>query len=554
MAFVGYALYTAFSAFRAARQFQADAAIAASQARALDMQGLAAAVPALGESAQRLEGAVNGPLWSIASYLPLVGSTAGSIQDLASASVSVTTAAEVLAPELPLLDAENLRAPDGSFDLAAMRRFGAALADVQPELRSAAASVGQADPNAIGPVGEAVADAQSSLAGLPTVAQGAQTALSVAPLLLGEDAPQTSMVILQNGSEARGTGGFVGAYALMEATQGRLDVETVDTNNSLGTRIPNGFMPREFLDFWTREYTSEWNSFNLARHFPYTGELSRSGMQARGVDLDSVVAIDAAGVAALLAGTGPVTVGSDTITSENAVEFFNVGVYEKYPDPETKDAVVVALMEAVLDKVTTGAFDVGRAAPAIGALVADGRLSVWAAEDAVQAEIAPYSVAGVVPDSPGPWVTVALNNSAGNKLDAFVASEVRYTSGAMCADPQSEVVVSLTNNARAGTGYANSDAYYPGSRSGATRMWTTLYGPIGSEILSARIDGRRQFINQGEERGHPLWRWNLDLPPGKTVELTVRFTEKPSTATPTVWPQAMVIPQSVSATQAPCSQ
>lgn len=357
------------------------------------------------------------------------------------------------------------------------------------------------------------------------------------------------MILLQNGSEARGTGGFLGAYALLSARDGRLDVDEVDTNNSLTTRIPNGTMPTEFLDFWTREYTSEWNSYNLSRHFPYTGELSRSGMAARGVELDSVMGMDAYGVAALLAGTGPISVGGQTVSAENAVQYFNADIYTQYgDDTAAKDAAVVAFMEELVGRITDADVDLAAIASGLPQLADGQRLSVWAADPALQSRIEPYSVAGVVPTDPAPWVTVALNNSAGNKLDAFVASDVTYRSGGSC-DQVSEVSVTLTNNSPAGgTGEAYSDYHYPASRDGGTRMWTTVYGPVASSYVSAEIDGRRQFVNEGRERRHPVWRWNLDIPRGESAELVVRFREKPADGSPTVWPQAMAVPQSVSAT------
>lgn len=547
VAVVGYSVYSVVNAARAAQQFRADAATLTSSVQGLDGPALQAEVADLSQSARNFSSAASGPFWSVASVLPIVGPTAASIGDLGDAAVAGATAAQEVSPVLPLLSPEKLRSPDGRFDLAAMRRIADALGSAAPALDEAAAASRRADPGAIGPVGEAVATAQLQLGDLPQTVAAAQTALEVGVRLLGEDKPQEWMILLQNGSEARGTGGFLGSYALLSARDGRLDVDTVDTNNSLSTRIPNGGMPAEFLEFWTREYTSEWNSYNLSRHFPYTGELSRSGMRARGVDLDAVMGMDAYGVAALLAGTGPISVGGDTVSADNAVDYFNADIYARYGDDvAAKDAAVVAFMETLVGRVTDGDVDLAAMAAQLPRLIGAQRLSVWAADPELQTRIEPYSVAGVVPSKPEPWVTVALNNSAGNKLDAFVASDVSYRSGASC-DEVSEVTVTLTNNAPGGDGEAYSDYYYPASGDGATRMWTTVYGPVGAEYVSATIDGRRQFVNEGSERRHPVWRWNLDIPRGESAELVVRFAERPAAGSPSVWPQAMAIPQKVSA-------
>lgn len=553
LALLAWGIVSGLRAAQAARTLKSDMETVARQAQSLKMDEVAAAVPLLASDAQAFDAAVNGPLWAVLARVPVVGSAVTSAQDLAAASVSATDAAADLVPVLPLLRAENLRSADGQVDLAAMQRLSEALAAAQPDLSAAADRAAQADPQAIGPVGEAVATAQQQLVGLPQTAAAGSTGLDLAVSMLGAESPQRWMVILQNGSEARGTGGFLGAYGLVTADRGRMTVGAVDTNDSLmNTRIPNADMPRQFLDLWTRAYTSEWNSYNLSRHFPYTGQLSRNGMAARGTPVDNVIGIDAHVVAALLAGTGPITAGSDTVSADTAERFFNADVYAKYPDTAQKDDVVVALMNALLDRITTGDFDLGAAFSRLAPLTAANRVGVWSADADIQGRLEEFSVAGVVPTEPGPWVAAALNNSAGNKLDAFVASDVAYRAST-CGTGLSTVTVTLTNNAPTpAQNEAFSNYYYPSSGNGDTRLWTAVYGPVGARFQSATIDGRRQYVNQGQERGHPVWRWNLDIPRGGSAVLTVRFREPASDSPPTVSPQAMAVPQTVSAVAEPC--
>lgn len=550
---IGWSVVSGLRAAQAARLLRADVEAATAQARALQMDEVAAAVPVISTDARSFEDSVSGPLWAVAAHLPIVGSAVSSAQDLAAASVSATEAAQDLAPVLPLLQADKLRSDDGTIDLAGMQQLRVALAAAEPDLRAAAERAAEADPQAIGPVGAAVATAQQQLTGLPDAAASGHTGLELAVELLGAKTPQRWMVILQNGSEARGTGGFLGAYGLVTADRGRMDVGTVDTNNSLmNTRIPNGDMPRQFLQLWTKEYTSEWNSYNLSRHFPYTGQLSRNGMQVRGTPINSVVGIDAHVVAALLAGTGPITAANETVSAETAERFFNADVYAKYPDTAQKDDVVVALMNALLDRVTTGEFDAGAAFSRLVPLMSQNRISVWSQDEAIQSRLEEFAVGAAVPTEPGPWVATALNNSAGNKLDAFVASDVAYRANT-CGTGSSTVTVTLTNNAPTpAQNEAFSNGYYPASENGDTRMWTAVYGPVGAQFQAATIDGERQYVNQGEERGHPVWRWNVDIPRGASAELTVRFREPVSAQAPLVSPQAMAVPQTVSAVSESC--
>lgn len=542
-----FATVSGLRAAQAARTLQADVAAATGHARSLQMDQLVDAVPVISADAEAFSASVSGPFWSVMAHVPVIGSTVSSARDMADAAVAASSAAQDLVPVLPLLDTEKIRGRDGALDLGAMQKVADALAAAQPDLELAAASAQSADAGAIGPVGDAVSSAQEQLTALPETAATATGALELSVQLLGRDRPQRWMVILQNGSEARGTGGFLGAYGLVRADDGVLDVTTVDTNNSLSTPIPNRDMPREFLDLWSKEYTSEWNSYNLSRHFPYTGQLSANGMKVRGTPIDNVIALDAHVVAGLMAGTGPITAGTDVVTADNAERFFNADIYTKYPDTAAKDRAVVALMNGLLEHITTGSFDAGAALNQVLPLMAQDRVSLWSAEPDLQDRIDGFSVSSQVPDTPGPWTAVAMNNSAANKLDAFVASSVDYRA-ATCGTGYSTVTVTLTNNSPAGgIGEAFSDTHYQGGSRGNTRMWTAVYGPVGAEFASATIDGKKQFVQEGEERGHPVWRWNIDLPQGTTSVLEVRFTEPRSDADPIVWPQAMAVPQDTSA-------
>ena len=545
---LGWCAVSIVQAYRAAQNLRSSVDVAATHARALQSVELANDIPAVSANAEQFSNSVSGPLWSVMARLPFLGSTAGSARDLAASALAMAAAAEQLEPALASIDADTIKRPNGSIDLVALNEISQALEGAQPQLQQAADLAAAADPGAMGPVGEAVATAQEGLAGLPAAAAGAVDALEISTILLGGEGPQDWVVLLQNGSEARATGGFLGAYALFTADDGKLKVGTVDTNNSLTTRIPNRDMPREFLDLWTTEYTSEWNSYNLSRHFPYTGQLTYNGMKFRGTPIDNVLAIDAHVVAALLAGTGPVTAAGETIDLTNAERFFNADVYARYPDTAQKDKVVVELMTELLGRVTSGNFDLLAAARAVTPAAGQGRLLIWSDDKEVESRLATYQVGGVIPRDPQPWVATALNNSAANKLDAFIASSVDYQA-ATCGTGPSMVTVTMTNNAPDPATSPDSetfaDSVYPKSAKGDTRMWTAIYGPVGAEIRSARINGKREFISEGIERGHPVWRWNIEIPRGGSSVLTVTFDEPKSPSVPQVPPQAMAVPQEV---------
>lgn len=553
LALAAWAVLSMMQARRAADQLGADLDITAGHARALNIAAVGVDLPALEVSSRNLQSAVSGPVWTVMSHAPVVGSTVRSVRDLSDAAVSASAAAQQLAPVLPRFDGERLRDASGRIDTRALVELAAALELAAVDLDEAASRAETADTGAIGGVGDTVAMAREQLIGLPDQVRGAAKAARVTAQLLGHSGRQRWAILVQNGAEARGTGGFLGAYALLTADSGRLHVGEIDTNDTLlSTPIPNRRMPRPFLDLWGDSDTAEWNSYNLSRHFPYTGELTHAGMARRGTDVDHVLAIDAHTVSALLAGTGPITASGVTVDAASAVRFFNVDVYNRFPNVAEKDAVVVELMRQLMDRVTAGEFDVETALRALAPMIDEGRMYVWSAKEPVQQRLEQWAVGGTVPEDPGPWVGVALNNSAGNKMDAFVSSSVTYRANT-CGTGLSMVTVSLTNNApQNGSDYAFSRRYMPDQPEGSTRMLVDVYGPMAAEWRSSRIDGMTEYVTEGKERGHPVWIYDLYVERGETTSLVVEFKERPSPQEPLVSAQPMAVPQSVAAERA-CS-
>ncbi|MFN8127013.1 MAG: DUF4012 domain-containing protein [Candidatus Nanopelagicales bacterium] len=543
---VGWVAASVVRTALAARQLQAELEVAESHAQTLNLAALGADLPAIRQSAGTMQDLSDGVVWRGLSHVPVIGSSASSVRSLSAAVAQASQAGDSLAPVLPELAADRIRRADGSIDTDTLVELADALDAAVPGLASASASAQGVDPNALGPIGEAGVRASTALADLPERTRSAAAAVRIVAQTLGADGPRTTAILLQNGSEARGTGGFVGGYSLVDTDRGALTTRQVDTNNTLDTPIPNGGMPASFYALWGRGETAEWNSYNQTRHFPYIGQLSAAGMKARGTPVDQVIALDAYGVAAILAATGPISADGVTVDATNAVTFFNETVYAQFPDVAEKDRVVADLMHEVSVAVGDGRADLPTLLRELAAVNDEGRISLWSADPATQETLTRWQIGAAVPVARGPWTTVALNNSTANKLDAYVASSVRYQA-AQCGAGPSSVTVTLTNNSPEPTDDERFSQGVLDEPPGTTRMMVDVYGPVGARWRSAEIDGKKQFVWQGRERGHPVWQYDLTMARGETSTLTVRFSEPAGDGTPVVWPQSMAIPQKTEA-------
>lgn len=548
MVVVGVVAVTVIRAISAARELQSDIAVAQGHATSVNMAALSDDLPVVRESALALVEVTDGPVWQVLNRIPWLGTTTTSVAALGQTAAVVSAAGMETRPILASLTADGIRADDGVIDTGLLREVGDRLSATAPLLEPAAEAVQEADPDAIGPVGDASRQAREWIKDLPEQTRTAAQATAIAAEALGADEPKQTVILLQNGSEARGTGGFMGGYTMVTTDQGALTVDRTDTNNSLDTPIPNQGMPRSFYQLWGRGETAEWNSFNQTRHFPFVGHLSAAGMRERETPVDQVLATDAYGVAALLAATGPVSAGGVTVTADDAVTFFNQTVYEQYPDVARKDEVVAQLMQAVTQRLGTGDVDLPALVRAMTPVVTEGRLVMWSADPEAQAQLETWPVGGAVPLDRGPWAAVALNNSTANKLDAYVASAVSYD--ADTCGGVSSVTVTLTNNSPEPAADERFSQEVLAEPVGTTRMMVDVYGPVGAEWKSARIDGKREFVWQGRERNHPVWKYDLTMARGQTSSLTVEFKEPPTEGRdPVLFRQAMAVPQVAVATR-----
>jgi hypothetical protein len=407
--------------------------------------------------------------------------------------------------------------------------------------------------NLVSPVAAAVTRAQQALSTAPETVG----ALGTVADMLGADGPRTYALLLLNPAELRGGGGFFGGYAIVKADHGDITLEKVGPSDDLVRAGPLDVssLPQEYRALWG-ESALEWQSVNISPNYPYAGQLTQEGFAKLGVHVDGVIALDSKVAAALLAGTGPVTANGVTITSKNADAYFTKGIYAQFPDGAGHKPQALALFAQLFEKLTTGPLDLKAMASALSPLLDQRQLLIWTSDPKVEAPFAALPVGGAVPDATGPWTTVALINGSGNKMDAYVKSRVSYVSNRCTASTApSTVTVQLADLAPANLPpYVDQRLDDPTAPKGSTLSLAYVYGPVGSALVSATLDGKEVPVQAGLERGHPVWRFDVALLRGRARTLVVTIAEPHdgSTAAPAVMAQPMEIDETTAATAAAC--
>lgn len=542
-----------------------------SQLTSSDLDGAAATAARLRLTAEHGRDLTSGPHWAVAGWLPGIGRDVRAVRALTASTAEILDAAQPLESLLPRLDPRAQRQAGGRMDVDAIAGATAVLPALSRAVDGAAGRLRAIDPVPLHPsVGSAVRSMQSGLGEVQGPLHGAAGVVDIVPAMLGAHGPRTCVVLLEQGAEARGTGGLVGSFAVVRTNQGRLSLVLAQSRNVLdaGAQIPVTGLPEELRSLWGNDL-QEWAGLNLSPHFPYTGQLVAAGWAAQGRTpaVDYVVGIDGNVVAALLAGTGPVEVGGIALTPANAAQVLSRDIYARVADPLRIDRMTTELVHQVFGRIATGQFSLAPIISAMAEPVRQRRMTVWAADPAIQATLETLTIGGAIPDTPGPFAMAVVNNGGGNKLDAYLTVNTDYDPGTCDQNVRlGHITVTLTSTApRQGLpSYvtARSDLVernMPNPVVGSNRLIVDVYGPVAATSPMVSLDDEDVPVTTGVDRNHPVWRVIVPIDPGQTRTLDVLVLDPltggdaGSQPDPMVLTQPMVIPATGNAPPRPAS-
>jgi hypothetical protein len=534
---VGLLVWLGFSwlgTYRQAQLVQSDVTTLRTALTDRNWQDVPEQVRTVKASADELTTRSNDVPWRLLSGMPVVGASATALTDLSRALSGVAGAAEPLTPYAERLVNGQIRKPDGSIDLVAMQEVAPLLDRLAERMTSASVRLGGIEVSKIRPeIGSPLLQFRNEITdALPAVTAATEIATWM-PGLLGADGERTWLVMLQNPAEMRGSGGLIGGFALMTARDGELDLVDTGTSSDLSQfRIPLDGAPADVRDTWG-ESLSNWASFNPSPHFPTTAALAAAGMQAMGQPIDGVIAVDPEAVAAMLQITGPVTAMGKTVTADDVARFFTVDAYSEYLDSQERDDVSMALVEATFEALLAANWRAEDLLDAMRRPVEERRVLAWSVDEAEADWLATTALGGWLPDEPGSVIAVTFNNLGGNKLDAFLTTEVDYEPGRCPTNSfqRSAVRVSMLNDPPAGLPDANYGFFdlqrveVPDAPKGTNRLLVQVYAPVGANYQRSRLDGVDVPMYVGRERNRPMWWTNIDFAPGQERTLDVEFEE-----------------------------
>jgi hypothetical protein len=474
---------------------------------------------------------VDDPIWRAAAAVPLAGRSFAAVR--VATRVSSDLADSATTPVLQVLE----RIRDGGV-LVAGRVDLALVGDVSTQLQPVASNLhrGSQRLGAVsrrwlpGPLARDLKQLDSQLAAADAGLQAADRGLIMAPGMLGAAGPRRYFLAVQNNAEVRGTGGLVGAYAVLRIDRGSISLDAVGTDRDFRTgTVPLADLGPDYAERYGTGGPTLWSAAGLSPDWPSAGTVMARLWEAQGGGhLDGVIGLDPRAIAGLLSVTGPVTVQGRRIASANVADFVMRDEYVESDVPQTERKDVLAdLALALYQRVVAGGYDTVAMGRALGSAAAGGHLQVMSTNPVEQAVLQPMRVSGALPAAPGAFLDVVLNNAAGNKVDYYLRRKVSYVRTGSRAG---RLTVTLTNTVDPRTvppivtGRLDKPTE-PGDP-GQTRLLLSLYVGVGDAVRSVTADGVALGANLGSERGHGVATVAVEVSPQHPTVVTADVTDQ----------------------------
>ncbi len=473
----------------------------------------------------------HGLLWSAVGLVPWVGRDVRAVQTVS--TVVDNLAAHVL-PSLikatDLVSPASLAPVNGRVNLAPLVAAAPEVIGANDAVQVAARQLDEIDMRSlVAPVAGPVSELRSRVREVAATTATAARAVQLIPPMLGADGPRNYLLLVQNNSELRATGGMPGAIILLKADAGEVEVVSQrSAGGSLATFsqpvLPLSASEKALFGDGLGLYMS---GVTFTPDFPRSAELARAIWLSKvGGPIDGVLSVDPGVLAAVLGATGPVTLSNGMVLStDNAVQMLLNTVYLDIAKPAQQDDFFAETATSVFSSVVHGHWSPVAMISQLARVAREGRLMVWSAHQNEQLLLSGTVLSGALVGVQGdsPVIGVYLNDGTEAKMGYYLRTDVLATP-TQCHTKGSQAVtvtVTLTNTAP-----ANADTLPPSVVGygnivppGEVRTNVLLYAPAGGQVSDVRASAGAPGVFSQTHDGLAVVGKTVQLKPGESITL-----------------------------------
>ena len=467
--------------------------------------------------------------------IPVLGRTLDVVDAIAEAGAHAGRAGTTISAainELPHgIDA--LAPTGGALPLDVIASLGPPLDEARAEIARASATL-HASPEGLlpGPVADARRAAIDRVDGFDAILAPAGTLARGLTAFAGGDGTRRYLFLAQNPAELRGTGGIWGAYAIVEARQGKFSFSAFSPIQSLDDAAPGTVSPpntdygRNYGQYGAPGF---WLNINMTPDFPSAARAALATWHAtRGGRLDGVMTADPFALQRLLEVTGAIRLHFPPldVTHDNVVPLLTNRAFSLFPDARTRKAVLGEAARVVFDEFLTLP---GHALPklrAIASALADGHLRIYADDPAMQRGLAAGGLDGGLPSTDDDLSAVVINSGAGDKVDYYAKRSITHDVTLLPQGRAAATTLTTIENDAPSTGEPRYVIGPSQGEAGDNIPLVAVFCGKDCRLVRAERDGERIKVQPGSELGFRFYRDYFTIPSGDTGSLSVQ-TERP---------------------------
>lgn len=330
-------------------------------------------------------------------------------------------------------DTDRLRAVGGSINLDEVETMQAPLNSLVQTLGTARAEVAEArSPWLISFVDDEMLELIREIDTAQPDAVLAAQAVDVLPALLGAEAPRTYLAIFSNPGETRELGGIIGSFVEFSIDDGRVSILRSGKNQELGLEAgqpglsDSSTFPDEFRSNEPEQFVQNWTGMP---DFPAVADaVMELYPQMGGSSIDGVFYLDPAGIAALLALTGPITTEYGQFSAQNVEQFLLLDQYRQFPEFGVRGDALEQIARLAFDELADAELPgPKRLGEILGQAGREGHLAFSTGSASERDFLREVDFLGEFPEADGnDFVSLLQVSGEPNKLDNFIQKNWTY--------------------------------------------------------------------------------------------------------------------------------
>lgn len=319
---------------------------------------------------------------------------------------------------------------------------------------------------------------------VPTFRTAAADALGFFKFLmsaLGDDNPRKYLILFQNNSEIRATGGFIGSFARLDFFKGRVEKFYVnDVYNIDGQLQVNVIPPRPL-----QKITGAWSFHDANWFFDFPASAKKLAWfyeKTGGPTVDGIFTLTPSVLEKILTLTGPIALANFNVTlsADNVVDSLQYKVERDFDREKNQPKTIVADLAARLMERfhALDALGWSKLARVMLTALAEKDMLMWFSDPAQEQFVTDQGWAGAVRNAPKDYLAVVNTNLNGYKTDRVIAQTIDHEAQ---VQPDGSVIDTLTIT-RTHLGGREPFDWYNRVNSDYLRV----YVPFGSQLIAMK--------------------------------------------------------------------